>query len=238
MRIVLIFFILSFNFIFSQNQLKIKKIFKQYHSVANDSFMNSYDRSKEYVLANKIDNDSCLVNKYSIKDLKLISVPCFRINDNAFYEYNSEKSLSDFISFNDSVFFQKVYILNKDNDCIFNLDYPLLDLEIERIHKNKEIFEYPFKKEYLKRINEMKIFDNTIFKNYNIRNDVYVFELFGIYSIVFEYHINTNKIFAKWVDGPFERELLEVDLFIKKYNLVNKIKCLAIKDYEFKTFFD
>jgi hypothetical protein len=238
MRAVLIFFIIFFNIVFSQEQFKIKKTFKQYNFVAKDSFLNCFNKSKDYLLKNNIDNDSCLANKYSINNLKLISVPCFRINKNAIYGYNLETSILNFIDFKDSVYYQKVYVINKKDECVYNIDFPFLDLEIENFHKKDEEHEYPFKKDYNQRLKELKVFNNPTFENYNFRKNVYIFELFGFYSIVFEYHVKTNKFYARWVDGPYVRELLEIDAFMKKYDLVNQIKCLAIKDYEFKTVFD
>lgn len=238
MRAVLIFFILFFNTVFSQKQFKIKEIFEQYNVVAKDSFVNCFNKSKEYLLKNSINNDSCLANKYSINKLKLISVPCFRINKNAVYGYNLETSLLHFIEFKDSVYYQKVFVLNESNECVYNIDFPFLDLEIENLHKNDDYYAYPFKKEYYKKLKELKVFKNSTFEYYNLDKDVYVFKLFGLYSILFEYHDKTNKFYAKWIDGPYNRELLEIDAFMKKYNLVYPIKCLAIKDYEFKTVFD
>ena len=231
-------FILFFNIVFSQEKLKIKEIFEQYNVVAKDSFVNCFNKSKKFLFKNNIDNDSCLANKYSINNLKLISVPCFRINKNAVYGYNLETSLLHFIDFKDSVYYQKVYILNEKDECVYNIDFPFLDLEIENLHKKEENYEYPFKKDYNKRLKELKTFNDPTFGNYNFRKDVYVFELFGFYYIVFEYQVKTNKFYARWVDGPYDRELLEIDEFMKKYDLVYQIKCLAIKDYEFKTVFD
>ncbi|SHF03869.1 hypothetical protein SAMN05444377_10364 [Flavobacterium fontis] len=202
-----------------------------YEIVASDTIKSMYENQKRFLINSHVTNENSLSNKSKLNELNLLTIPCFRLKRSANEFYDCDKSIEQFIAFEDHVKYMFTFIMS--NNKIINLQIiPNPIFEIERINNpdsQLEVNGFRYREMILNDFTD----DSDFFKF--IQDDIlsiknsFIFGIYGIWDVIFE--IENGELFAnKFGFNSFIR--MNANDYLNHYLGEIKIKELARGYYE------
>jgi hypothetical protein len=258
MRIYFLIIYLVYNISFSQERT-IEVNFDQniYDLTAHDTIARIISRQKALKLTDKLDaviyldntpgNQVYLANHYNLNQLKLISIPIFRINRLAYFNYDSGKNLEKFITFAERLKYQYTLIFN-DSRYLCSLTIPDIEDEKDRIYSGSD-FLLGEENHYVNRLFFYEKLKSKTFEKIQERPKNLYFLIFGLENYLFDIDSETGLIYAQCLDtdggviydgetAEHQKEIIDnlknripLNEYIRKNNLVKTIKQIALGFY-------
>lgn len=258
MRIYFLIIYLVYNTSFSQEKtIEVAFDQKKYDLTAHDTIAAIISRQKALKLTDKLDaiiysdnthgNQVYLANHYSLNQLKLISIPIFRINRLAYFNYDSSKSFEKFITFDERLKYQQTLIFN-DSRYLCSLTIPDIEDEKDRIYSGSD-FLLGEENHYANRLFFYEKLKSKTFEKIQERPKNFYFKIFGLESYLFDIDSQTGLIYAQCLDteggviydgetAEHQKEIIDnlenripLNEYIRKNNLVKTIKQIALGFY-------
>jgi hypothetical protein len=233
LKIVALLFVYNICYSQQKDTIVIKYNKPLYLKIAKDSTKYKYERQKEYIAENKIQNHpDLMVNKILYDDISYFSIPIYRISKYALEEYDCEKSIGNFIVFNEYIKFQRALLINKKNKVIAPSSIPNGDY-CNDFMNNPSYLTSLQEKHIIARYQTFFYYAENVFEAYEktyLDKDNFYFEIYGLYPVLFEIELATGKMYAIGLGDFYPEVKLPADEFIRKYVGEKYIKDLAKGD--------
>jgi hypothetical protein len=208
----------------SKSVIEISFNRKLYDKIANDSVKQLYENQQLYYTKNpkSVNRKASISENYKFEELKLYSIPKFRLRKEARKNYQCKSNIESFIEFNEYNKYQDVLIYDKYDSIICTVDIPNFYSELSRIN-NPDLDFYFDNNSYNENVLELFLsFPNTyhhkqINKILKDRRQSFLFTIFGIDSVLFEIEKETGQLYANWIGTGSIRNRMLANDYIRKY---------------------
>jgi hypothetical protein len=191
-----------------------------------------YNTQKEYLTKTNNKSEDLVSNFYKFEDFNFQLISQFSLKCKNELKFDCYSSIENYIDFeNEPISYIGLVKSKETSKTIFQIEIPNYDDVINNLLPDVNLKEIN-KNENLRNIHYMSVNNsNYIYWNNEVflKNNNFLFKIFGLYNVVFEIEINSGKLYAYYLDesGILKKrdanELIKNDIGITVINeLINK----------------
>jgi hypothetical protein len=168
-----------------------------YAKIAEDTLTAIYNKQKTLHLPDDA-YASYAYNHYRLNDLKLVSIPVFRISFFAFQGYDGSRPLENYIVFEERLKYQNLIVTDKDVQVGF-VSIPDLNYEYDRYYADVD-FVFDYKDYYADRLKfSTNRYDSELYQRIKKLPGNFYFQLLGFDGFLFDIDAKDHKIYAQYI---------------------------------------